>query len=125
MEIKQTGIGEFGPIYEGVHGQSAVIFLIQTGKGEVRNALYHKDIGNIDIIWGKSGNKGYGLAKITEKHPEAIKNLSSSIENGEIVEKLPARIILVDRTDKQRSIIDLQFNSNIKTWVVTSYIPIS
>lgn len=124
MKPKQIGNGEFGPIYEGVIGKDAIDFLIFRKKGEIRNALYHPQIGNIDLIWGKSGEKGYGLAKILEKHPEAIKNLSESINRGKIVEELPERIIMINEENNQRSIIDLQFNNKLKTWVVTSYIPI-
>ena len=75
-------------------------------------------------MWGKGGDKGYGLAKIVEKHPEAIPNLAQSILGGKIVEHLNNRVILIDASNQQRSIIDLQFNSTVKSWVVTSYIPL-
>ena len=124
MRLKQIGIGEFGPIYEGVVGQEAVKFLLSNQVGEIKNALYHIEIGNIDLIWGKSGEKGYGLAKIIEKHPEAIANLSESIGNSRIIDRLKDRIIMVDEKNNQRSIIDLEFNNKLKTWVVTTYIPL-
>ncbi len=121
---RHIGVGEFGPIYEGIKGKEAIEFLILQRGGEVKDAIYHPKIGDIDIIWGKGGEKGYGLAKIVEKHPEAIENLSESIENGEIIDIIPDRIILVNKENNQKSIIDLQFNYRVKTWVVTSYIPL-
>ncbi len=124
MEIKHIGIGDFGNIYEGIKGKEAIDFLITQKEGEVKNAFYHKEIGYIDLIWGESGEKGYGLAKIVEKHPEALLELPESIENGDIIDIIPDRIILIDKKNNQKSIIDLQFNYKIKTWVVTSYIPI-
>ena len=124
MKPRQIGEEEFGPIYEGIVGRKAIDFLILLRKGEIRNAFYHLEIGNIDLIWGKSGEKGYGLAKILEKHPEAIENLSESIQESGIVDRLSDRIIMINRKNNQRTIIDLQFNFKLKTWVVTSYIPI-
>ena len=124
MKIQKTGNGEFGSIFIGIKGEEAVNFLILQGEGEVKDALYHPKIGSIDLIWGKSGEKGFGLAKIIEKHPEAIKNLSESISKGKIVEEFQDRIIMINEENNQRSIMDLQFNNKLKTWVVTSYIPI-
>jgi len=124
MKIQKIGDGEFGPIYEGISGNDAVKFLIMKKGGEVRGALYHIQIGSIDLIWGKSGEKGYGIAKILEKHPEAIECLSESICGGKIVDELPQRIIMINEKNNQRSIVDLQFSNRQKIWVVTSYIPI-
>lgn len=124
MKPLQLGVGEFGPIYEGIKGKEAVDFLLLKRDGEIKNALYHPQIGFIDLIWGKRGEVGYGLAKIAEKHPEALENLSGSIEKGEIIDIIPDRIILVNKENNQKSIIDLQFNYRVKTWIVTSYIPL-
>ncbi len=124
MQIMEIGVGEFGPIYEGVKGKEAVDFLLAQGKGEIKDAFYHKDIGNIDLIWGKGGKDGYGLAKIAWKHPEALPSLAKSIEKSEVVDRIPDRIILIDAENNQKSIVDLQFNYSVKTWIVTSYIPL-
>lgn len=124
MQPQQIGVGEFGPIYEELEGKEAINFLLFKKEGEVKNAFYHPQIGNIDLIWGKRGEKGYGLAKIIEKHPEAMEYLSESICGGEIIDEIPDRIIIINKENNQRSIVDLQFNNKLKTWVVTSYIPI-
>ncbi len=86
MKMQLVGVGEFGPIFEGPKGYEAVEFLLAKGKGEVKNAFHHKNIGYIDLIWGEGGENGYGLAKILWKHPEALPHLSKSIENSEIID---------------------------------------
>ena len=43
---------------------------------EVNGALFHPEVGEIDIVWGNEGTEakqysdGFGLAKILKKHPE-------------------------------------------------------
>ena len=111
-------------IYTGITGKAAIDFLILKKEGEVKGAFFHEKIGNIDLVWGKGGEKGYGLAKILEKHPEAIPNLAQSIAKGKIVEHLNNRVIIINAFNQQRSIVDLQFNDTLKSWVVTSYIPL-
>jgi hypothetical protein len=76
------------------------------------------------LIWGKGGEKGYGLAKILLKHPEAISNLAKVVSESKIVDQIPDRIIMIHIESGQRTIIDLEFNYRVKTWVVTSYIPL-
>lgn len=118
------GRGEFGDIYSNIEGDEAVRFLLQIKTGEVRGAFVRPDIGKIDLIWGQSGEDGYGLAKISEKHPEAILTLSHSIETGTVVKNFPDRKIIISDENGQKSVIDLRYKDGSKTWLVTSYIPI-
>ncbi|WP_275896772.1 PBECR2 nuclease fold domain-containing protein, partial [Helicobacter suis] len=48
--------------------QGAVAKLIQAKKGQVAGAFYREDLGDIDLVWGEGGAKGYGLNKIVKKH---------------------------------------------------------
>ncbi|WP_275897323.1 PBECR2 nuclease fold domain-containing protein, partial [Helicobacter suis] len=48
--------------------QGAVAKLIQVKKGQVAGAFYREDLGDIDLVWGEGGAKGYGLNKIFKKH---------------------------------------------------------
>ena len=53
-------------------------------QGVCPQALYRKDIGYIDIVWGENDpktNKGFGLKHIVEKHGESIKALGFNIED--------------------------------------------
>ncbi len=121
---RKIGHGEFGDIYAGIKGQAAIDFLIKIETGEVRGAFVRQDIGKIDLVWGQGGENGYGLAKISEKHPEAIARLSYCIETGITVKSFPDRKIIVSDENGQKSVIDLRYKDRSKTWLVTSYIPI-
>lgn len=54
-EIQPVGTGDFGPIYDQFKGKpkEAVKFLMSKKEGEAIGALRHKDIGDIDLVWGK------------------------------------------------------------------------
>ena len=126
--VHKIGIGEFGIIYCGITDQDAVDFLLQAQHGEVSSALEHSVLGKIDLIWGREtiGKKlGYGLAKIAQKHPEALVSLAQQISSAKIIEELPARRILIAENNGQRSIIDLQWFDKKKIWLVNSYIPLN
>ena len=57
-------------------GKNAVDFLLYTQAGHIENAFHRKELGDIDLVWGQVEGKGkeakgYGLAKIIEKHLNA------------------------------------------------------
>ncbi len=119
QEILTLGIGTFGTIYIGITGHAAIVFLLELKEGEVVQALKHSDIGHIDLVYGKKGINGYGLAHIQEKHPEMIQDLSAVIENGSVIKKIDDRMYL--ETPDGRAIIRLDWDGNKKSWVVTAY----
>ena len=52
--------------------------------GECAKALYRKEIGYIDIVWGYNDpktNKGCGLKHIIEKHGETIRQRGFNVED--------------------------------------------
>ena len=63
--------------------REAIKHLLKVQKGDCLEALYHKDIGYIDIVWGENdkNNKGFGLKHIVEKHGKEIKQLGFEVEN--------------------------------------------
>lgn len=63
--------------------KEAIKHLLKVQKGDCLEALYHKDIGYIDIVWGENdkNNKGFGLKHIVEKHGKEIKQLGFEVEN--------------------------------------------
>ena len=77
--------GDFGFIYEQFKGKpkEAIKHLLRVKHGECTNALYRKEIGYIDIVWGENdeNNKGYGLKHIAEKHGHEIKQMGFNIED--------------------------------------------
>jgi len=85
-------IKEFGENYaEFYHnGEGAVQKLLAEKQGQVAGAFYRKELGDIDLVWGrvwqdqKGTLQGYGLAKIKAKHPEiTAENLDDVIKNGQ------------------------------------------
>ena len=92
-------IKEFGTNYaEHYHsGESAIQKLISEAqahkesgakgeyKGQVAGAFHRKELGDIDLVWGEvegSGKeaKGYGLAKIIEKHGDEFEDIAKEID---------------------------------------------
>lgn len=70
-DIKPVGVGTFGNIYNQFRGnaKAAIEFLKKVRGGEAVGALHHKDIGDIDLVWGKEGtghSDGYGLSTHVE-----------------------------------------------------------
>lgn len=81
-----SGIYEVEPIYKQFKnkGKEAIKFLLKVKKGDAQKALYRKDIGFIDIIWGENDpktNVGFGLKHIIEKHGKEIKQLGFNVED--------------------------------------------
>ena len=90
---------EFGTNYaEHYHsGESAIAKLLNEKQGQVSGAFYRKELGDIDLVWGEvtgSGKeaKGYGLAKIIEKHGDEFKDIGKEldeiIQDGEVVKRV-------------------------------------
>ena len=91
-------IAEFGENYTEYYrdGAGAIEKLLAEKKGQVAGAFYRKELGDIDLVWGEvegSGQqtKGWGLAKIIEKHGDEFediaKELDEIIRDGEVVKR--------------------------------------
>ena len=62
-----------GPEYKNLKGQQAIDKLLQEKQGHVKGAFYRKEIGSIDLLWGKTDDedgRGFGLAHIIERRNE-------------------------------------------------------
>ena len=79
---------------ETITGKGAVETLLIAKMGHIENAFYKEGFGAIDLVWGEvtgSGKeaKGWGLAKIIEKHGDEFqdiaKELDNIIQNGKVV----------------------------------------
>lgn len=123
-DIKPIGKGEFGNIYDQFKGKvkEAVEFLKEKKEGEVLEALYHKDVGYIDLVWGKEGtarSDGYGLSKLIKYHPEVVDNLQEIINDMHITKRTENRIQL--ESDKYKASVRLTWNNERKTWLLTAF----
>jgi len=63
--------------------------------GEAAGALWHRDVGPIDVRWGEPGtgkSDGYGLAKLAKFHPEVIDQLPQLLADMEVMKRTANRI---------------------------------
>lgn len=123
--------GPFGPIFRQFYhdAQGAIAHLRQQQTGEAVAALYHPEVGDIDLVWGEKGDPdknykgGYGLAKIATKHPDVIQDLQGFLLK---LKKNPQqsgknRIRLESTDGHAQSVVRLEWEGNQKTWLLTAY----
>lgn len=97
--------------------------LLNAKSGEIPNALYHRDVGPIDVIWGEYDpahpNKGAGLSKIAQKHPEVLENLPTILQRMEVTQRSENRIRL--SSPNHRAVVRLDLDGEKKTWLMTAF----
>ena len=111
--------GAFGTIYTQFKGKAkeAIAFLLEKKEGEAVGALHHKDIGDIDLVWG---NEKAGLQKIAKKHPEVLDNLQEIIGGMHVVSESPNRIKLESAT--HFAVVSKEFLGKERgKWLLTTY----
>lgn len=118
--------GDFGPILTQFKGdaQGAIKALTELQDGEAVAALNHPEVGDIDLVWGKSPSdkqEGYGLAKISMKHPEVLKDLQGFLNGLHKDQKNSGanRIRLVN--DAGDAVVSLDWKNEQKVWLLTAY----
>ena len=116
-EPQPIGEGDFGPIYNQFKGNAkgAVVQLSKIRNGEATAALHHKDIGDIDIVWGNEGtghSDGFGLAKLLKYHPEVVDKLQEIIDEMSVVSRSENRINL--ESEKYKAGVRLTWNEKKK-----------
>lgn len=123
-EYDPVGEGPFGEIYIQFKGKprEAIDFLMKKKSGEAIGALYHKDVGGIDLVWGKEGaghSDGFGLAKLVKYHPEVLDNLQDILNDMQVTTRNSNRINLESTTHK--ATIRLEWDGNKKNWLLTAF----
>lgn len=134
MRKENYKTGQFGNIYTQFKDKpkQAIKFLMKVKGGECTNAIYRKEIGYIDIVWGENDpktNKGYGLKHIIEKHGESIKKLGFSIEDfipiiiqyGELSIKKSNDIKTILEGNSFRIVVQTVWNNKKKTLLLTAF----
>lgn len=125
---------DFGPVYNQFKGKPkmAIKHLMKIKNGECPKALYRKDIGYIDIVWGDNDpktNKGYGLKHIIEKHGKSIKSLGFNIEDfipivvqfGELSIKKSDNKKIILESRSFRIVVQTKWNEKIKIFLLTAF----
>lgn len=123
-DIKPVGVGAFGNIYNQFRGnaKAAIEFLKKVRGGEAVGALHHKDIGDIDLVWGKEGtghSDGYGLSKLVKYHPEILDNLQEILNDMRVVSSSKNRVNLESETHKAG--VRLTWDGERKSWLLTAF----
>lgn len=123
-DIKPVGVGAFGNIYNQFRGnaKAAIEFLKKVRGGEAVGALHHKDIGDIDLVWGKEGTRhsdGYGLSKLVKYHPEVLDNLQEILNDMRVVSSSKNRVNLESETHKAGA--RLTWDGERKSWLLTAF----
>lgn len=123
-DIKPVGVGSFGNIYNQFRGnaKAAIEFLKKVRGGEAVGALHHKDIGDIDLVWGKEGtghSDGYGLSKLVKYHPEVLDNLQEILNDMSVVSSSKNRVNLESETHKAG--VRLTWDGERKSWLLTAF----
>lgn len=124
LENETPQVGAFGEIYTQFKGKAkeAITFLLAKRSGEAIGALHHKDVGDIDLVWGKEGSAhsdGYGLAKLAKYHPEVLFNLQELLDDMVVTARSENRVQL--ESEKYKAAIRLTWDNAKKTWLLTMF----
>ena len=116
--------GMFGNIYDQFKGKAkeAIAFLLQKKEGEATGALHHKDIGDIDLVWGEEGtgkSDGFGLAKLVKYHPEVLDNLQNILDDMHVVQRSDNRVRL--ESASHQAAVRLTWDNQKKNWLLTAF----
>lgn len=96
--------------------------LIAAQEGEVRGALFHPDVGPIDVKYGMppaQGRDGFGLAKIVDKHPEVLEDLPALLEAMEVKSRTDNRVVL--ESPDHKAVVRLEWDGAAQTWLLSAY----
>lgn len=123
-DIRPIGHGAFGDIYDQFKGraQEAIAFLSEKQGGEAIGALHHKDVGDIDLVWGNEGtghSDGFGLAKLVKYHPEVLNDLQGLIDDMHVISRNANRVNLGSNTHK--TAVRLEWDGEKKKWLLTAF----
>lgn len=123
-EPQPIGHGAFGNIYDQFRGKAkeAIAFLLQKKEGEATGALHHKDIGDIDLVWGEEGtgkSDGFGLAKLVKYHPEVLDNLQEILDDMHVTQRSENRVRL--ESDTHQAAVRLTWDNQKKNWLLTAF----
>lgn len=121
---------ETGPIFTGYEGHSreAIERLLKEKRGVAVGALDVPGLGPVDLMWGKTGKDGWGLAHIIERRDaegldgvDFSRKLPEILSQGELRtrEKMPGRVYI--ETPDRTAIVRLDWNGESKRWLLTAY----
>ena len=90
--------------------------LLGARQGEVRAALYHPEVGAIDVKWGDGKS---GLGKIADKHPEVLNDLAELIDQMGVKSQSDNRVVL--QSLDHRAVVSLDWHGEDQRWLLSAY----
>lgn len=120
---------KFGKVFTQFHhnAKDAISKLKQEKSGDAVGALYHPEVGDIDLVWGNEGTAeqdykdGMGLAKIAIKHPEVMDNLQDIISSMQIIQEKERTGYLHLESKDHVAKVRLDWNRESKKWLLTAF----
>lgn len=120
-------VSDFGPVWRDLkHDATGAVERLKGAQaGEAVAALHHPDVGDIDLVWGKEGSAekdyldGYGLSKITKKHPEVVDDLQGLLSGMEVVSRSKNRVKL--ESGDHKAVVRLEWDGKAKQWLLTEF----
>lgn len=117
-----------GPVFTQYrhNAKGAIAALKKAGGGVAIAALYHPEIGDIDLRWGYTSDNsrahGAGLAKLIRWHSEVLNDLQGFISGLQIHQfhKKKGTVHLWDGKDA-RAAIRMEWNGQSRHWLLTAY----
>ena len=123
-------IGDFGPVFHDLKGdwRGAVTRLQEVRGGDAVGVLRSPAAGPVDVVWGWKGTPektfedGYGLAKITEKHPGVIERIPDIVREGKANRDGNAMTIRWSDVDSNNvAVVKLDWFGKEKRWLLTAF----
>jgi|GEM_PF-4814339 len=129
MTLDGTGTNHKEPVFTQYrhNAKGAIAALKKAGGGVAIAALYHPEIGDIDLRWGYTNedgrSKGAGLAKIIRWHPEVLRDLQGFISSLRVhqTHRKKREIHLSDGRNA-RAGVKIEWDNRSNHWLVTAYI---
>ncbi|MBQ9203486.1 MAG: hypothetical protein IJ155_04500 [Prevotella sp.] len=118
-EPQPVGRGVFGNIYDQFKGKAkeAIAFLRKRKEGVAKGALHHRQVGDIDIVWG---DENRGLAHIDNKHTDVASRLQEVLDGMSVVSASENRIVLDSPT--HRAVVSKDwYGKPVDNWLLTAY----
>jgi len=118
-KVEPIGKGGLGDIYDQFEGDAkgAIEFLTEKKSGVAKAALFHHDVGYIDLAWG---NERYGLEHILLKYPEEANDLQELLDEMNVIERSDNRIVL--ESDTHRAVVSkMKGDTPTPEWLLTAY----
>ena len=109
--------------------EKAINTLLEHQKGFVPDAFNKRGIGKTDLVWGKDGESGYGMAHLIEKRQkqnididEFLKSLPETIDNGIVTQNDPRRPNNRYIEDiKNKIAIATDWFGKPRNWIITAH----